>query len=62
LHLALVQWYNFKSEEIPYVYGCPWLELEELYNFIEIEAIEEIVHIVPRFEKENEYFVNKFIF
>ncbi|RHZ85339.1 hypothetical protein Glove_66g184 [Diversispora epigaea] len=62
LHLALVQWYDFKSRNIPFVYGCPWLELVEKYNFIEIEAIEEIVHIVPQFDKKNEYFVNKYIF
>ncbi|RHZ85961.1 hypothetical protein Glove_58g88 [Diversispora epigaea] len=62
LHLALVQWYDFKSRNTPFVYGCPWLELVEKYNFIEIEAIEEIVHIVPRFDKKNEYFVNKYIF
>jgi len=61
-HLALVQWYDFISEKTPFVYGCPLLKLVEIYNFIEIEAIEEIVHIVPRFDKINEYFVNKFIF
>ena len=27
-----------------------------------IEAIQDIVHIVPRFGKTNEYFVNKYIF
>jgi hypothetical protein len=59
-----VQWYDFKSKNTPFVYGCPWLKLVEKYNFIEIEAIEEIVHIVPRFgkNKNNEYFVNKYIF
>ncbi|RHZ77203.1 hypothetical protein Glove_184g164 [Diversispora epigaea] len=57
LYLALVQWYNFKSEITPFVYGCPLLELVELYNFIEIEAIEDIVHIISRFDKTNEHFV-----
>ncbi|RHZ51761.1 hypothetical protein Glove_470g8 [Diversispora epigaea] len=56
LHLALVQWYDFKSEIAPFVYGCPLLELVELYNFIEIEAIEDTIHVVPRFDKNNEYF------
>ncbi|RHZ84366.1 hypothetical protein Glove_82g20 [Diversispora epigaea] len=56
LHLALVQWYDFKSEITPFVYGCPLLELVELYNFIEIEAIEDTIHVVPRFDKNNEYF------
>ncbi|RHZ69506.1 hypothetical protein Glove_283g12 [Diversispora epigaea] len=58
LHLALVQWYDFKSEIIPFGYGCPLLELVELYNFIEIEAIEDIVHIISRFDKTNEHFGN----
>jgi hypothetical protein len=62
LNLALVQWYDFKSQNIPFVYGCPWLKLVELYNFIEIEAIEDIVHVVSRFDKNNEYFVNKYLF
>ncbi|RHZ78529.1 hypothetical protein Glove_162g58 [Diversispora epigaea] len=47
LHLALVQWYDFISKRTPFVYGCPLLKLTEVYNFIEIEAIEDIVHIVP---------------
>lgn len=65
-----MQWYEFKHDKTPFVYGCPLLKLADKYNFIEVEAIEEIVHIVPRFDKENkekkykknEYFVNKFIF
>ncbi|RHZ78432.1 hypothetical protein Glove_165g52 [Diversispora epigaea] len=57
LHFALVQWYDFKSEITPFVYGCSLLELVELYNFIEIEAIEDIVHIISRFDKTNEHFV-----
>ncbi|RHZ75905.1 hypothetical protein Glove_208g237 [Diversispora epigaea] len=48
LHLALVQWYDFISKRTPFVYGCPLLKLTEVYNFIEIEAIEDIVHIVPQ--------------
>ncbi|RHZ80469.1 hypothetical protein Glove_135g34 [Diversispora epigaea] len=55
-HLVLVQWYNFKSKKPPFIYGCPLLKLVEIYNFIEIEAIEEIVHIVPRFDTKDEYF------
>ncbi|RHZ72843.1 hypothetical protein Glove_236g106 [Diversispora epigaea] len=56
MHLALVQWYDF-IEETPFVYGCPLLRLVEVYNFIEIEAIEDTIHVVPRFDKNNEYFV-----
>jgi hypothetical protein len=58
MHLALVQWYDF-IEETPFVYGCPLLRLVEVYNFIEIEAIEDTIHVVPRFDKNNEYFVSK---
>jgi len=39
-----------------------WMKLKELYNFVVIEAIQNVVHIVPRFGKTNEYFVNKYIF
>jgi hypothetical protein len=62
LNLALVQWYDFKYKRHPYLYGCPHLKLEELCNFVTIESIEGVVHIVPRFDKKNEYFVNKYIF
>jgi len=62
LNLALIQWYDFKYQTRPYMYGCPHIKLKELYNFIVIEAIQDTVHIVPRFDKTNEYFVNKFIF
>ena len=62
LHLALVQWYSFKSKNTPFVYDCPLLKLSKLYNFIEIEAIEDIIYVVPRFDKTNQYFVNKYIF
>ncbi|RHZ74559.1 hypothetical protein Glove_221g5 [Diversispora epigaea] len=58
MHLALVQWYDF-IEETPFVYGCPLLRLVEVYNFIEIEAIEDTIHVVPRFDKNNEYFVRE---
>ena len=38
------------------------IKLVEIYNFVDIEAIQDIVHIIPRFNLNNEYFVNKFIF
>ena len=62
LNLALIQWYDFHSQTHPYKYGCPYLKLKKLYNFVAIDAIQDIVHIVPRFGKINEYFVNKYIF
>ncbi|GET49971.1 hypothetical protein GLOIN_2v1824038 [Rhizophagus irregularis DAOM 181602=DAOM 197198] len=51
LNLALIQWYDFKSKRNPYLYGCPHLKLIELYNFVAIESIHGVVHIVPRFDK-----------
>jgi hypothetical protein len=62
LNLVLIQWFDFKSQNFPYKYGCPHIKLTELYNFVAIEAIQNIVHIIPRFDKTNEYFVNKYIF
>lgn len=61
LNLALVQWYNFKFKNNSYLYNCPLLELDELYHLIPIETIDNIVHIISRFDGDNEYFVNKYI-
>ena len=62
LKLALIQWYDFKSEKTLYKYGYTYIKLTEIFNMIDIEAIYDIVHIIPCFDKENEYLVNKFIF
>ena len=62
LNLALIQWYDFKSKKNPYYYGCSRLQLTELFNIIDIEAIKNQVHIIPRFDKTNDYLVNKYIF
>lgn len=62
LNLALIKWYDFKSQSNPYLYGCSRLKLTEIYNFIDIEAIQDVVHIIPRFDSNNDYLVNKFIF
>ena len=61
LNLVLIQWYDFKKTD-PYYYGCPQLKLIKSFNFIDVEAIQDIVHIIPRFNSNNEYFVNKYIF
>ena len=61
-NLALIQWYNFKSEKNQYYYECPRLQLTELFNVIDIEAIRNQVHVIPCFDKTNEYLVNKYIF
>ena len=61
LNLVLVQWYDFKLQRNSYLYNCPLLKLVELYNLIPIETIDNIVYIIPRFDKNNEFFVNKYI-
>ncbi|RHZ87011.1 hypothetical protein Glove_41g45 [Diversispora epigaea] len=48
MHLALVQWYDFKSSVNPYLYECPLLEKTNIFNLIEIEAINDIIHIIPQ--------------
>ena len=62
MYLALVQWYDFKSSENPYLYECPLLEKTNMFNLIEIEAINDIIHIIPCFNIDNEFLVNKFLF
>ncbi|GET52353.1 hypothetical protein GLOIN_2v1762814 [Rhizophagus irregularis DAOM 181602=DAOM 197198] len=42
LNPALIQWYDFKFQNQPHLYGCPLLEITEIYNFIDIEAIQDI--------------------
>src|SRR3982751_4601324 len=43
LKLALIQWYDFKSEKTPYKYGCAYIKLTEIFNVVDIEAIHDIV-------------------
>ena len=61
-NLALIRWYDFKSKRNQYYYGCPRLKLTELYNIVNVEAIKNNVHIIPHFDKTNDYLVNKYIF
>jgi hypothetical protein len=61
LNLALIQWYDFVNLKQPCLYECPLLKRLQEFLFIPIESIKEVVHIIPRFDKENQYFVNKFI-
>jgi len=60
--LALVQWYDYKNNSKPDKYECPWLILTSQYEFISIESGVEPVHIIQRFIKNDEYFVNNFMF
>ncbi len=60
--LALVQWYDYKNAIILDKYECPWLILTSQFEFILVELAIESVYIIPRFIKNNEYFVNIFMF
>lgn len=59
--LALVRWYDIHSME-PELYGYPQLYYDKEYNAIPIESINQEVHIVPRFNKENRFLLNKYMF
>ena len=61
LDFALVHWYD-QVDEMTELWGCPRVKLINQYSCIPLESIDQTVHIVPRFGKENEYLVNNFIF
>ena len=64
-NLALVQWYDFcyKNDiQRLYKYSCPLLQITDMYNVIPIESIIELVQVIQRAEKQNEYFVNIYMF
>ena len=62
--LALVHWYDFKysNPHQLFKYDCPLMKAIPMYTIIAVDSIAESVHIISRFEKTNEYFVNTFIF
>jgi hypothetical protein len=59
--LALVRWYDICLNEYE-KYGCPQLYYTDEYNTIPIGSINQEVHIVPRFDKENCFLLNKYMF
>lgn len=59
--LALVRWYDIVTEK-PELYGLPLLYYTEEYNTIPIGSINQAVHIVPRFNEENQFLLNKYMF
>ncbi|GET50756.1 hypothetical protein GLOIN_2v1486846 [Rhizophagus irregularis DAOM 181602=DAOM 197198] len=63
LEFALIQWYDY-FENIPEnsKFGCPYLKLENHYDLIPISSISNVVHIIPDFNVDNGYFINKYIF
>ena len=63
--LALVQWYDFRyknDKQRMYKYDCHLLQNISTYNAIPVESIIELIQVVERAEKQNEYFVNMYMF
>ncbi|UZO03189.1 uncharacterized protein OCT59_023598 [Rhizophagus irregularis] len=52
--LLLVQSKHFRLD-------CPYMKMTNLYNLIPIESINEIVHVIPQFEKVDSYYINTFV-
>ena len=63
--LVLVQWYDFRyknDKQRMYKYDCPLLQKISTYNIIPVESIIELIQVIERAEKQNEYFVNIYMF
>ena len=63
--LALIHWYDFRYKNDVrrlYKYDCPLLQAMDTYNFVPVESIIELIQVVKHTEKQNEYFVNMYIF
>ncbi|CAB5358276.1 unnamed protein product [Rhizophagus irregularis] len=52
--LLLVQSKHFRLD-------CPYMKMTNLYNLIPMESINEIVHVIPQFEKVDSYYINTFV-
>jgi len=59
INLVLLRWYDDVDEEM---YGCSRLLLTDQYTCVYLDSVYMTVHIIPRRNCENEYFVNKYIF
>ncbi|GES89308.1 hypothetical protein GLOIN_2v1788781 [Rhizophagus clarus] len=59
--LALVRWYDIFPEQSK-LYGCPQLHYTKEYNAIPIGSIYQEAHVIPRFDKDNRFLLNKHIF
>jgi len=58
MNLVLLRWYEIEEE----MYRCPRLWLTNQYTCVYLDSVDMSVHIIPRNNVENEYFVNKYIF
>jgi len=64
---VMVKWYDYclptrKEPEPLDIFGCPRVKMLKEYNIVPLESVVESVHVIPRFHKENQYLVNKYIF
>ncbi|RIA97224.1 hypothetical protein C1645_814296 [Glomus cerebriforme] len=58
INLILLQWYDNIDE----MYGCPRLWLTDQYTCVYLDSVDMTVHIIPRRNCKNEYFINRYIF
>ena len=61
INLVLLRWYDGVNGEEE-MYGCPKLYLTDQYTCVYLDSVDMSVHIIPRNNCENEYFVNRYIF
>ena len=59
INLILLRWYDKIDEKM---YGCPRIWLTDQYTFVYLDSVDILIHIIPRNNCENKYFVNKYIF
>ena len=60
-NIAIIHWFEIVLEKFE-VYGYPQLYYTNEYNIIPISSINQEVHIIQRFDKNNCFLLNKFIF
>jgi len=60
----MVKWYDYceKDSEESEIYGCHRLKMLKDYDIVPLDSIEQAIHIIPRFHKENQFLVNRNIF
>ena len=60
INLILLRWYDEILDEE--MYGCKRLQLTDQYTCVYLDSVDMSIHIIPRNNCENEYFINKYIF
>ena len=60
INFILLRWYDGVDGEKE-MYGCPKLYLTDQYTCVYLDSVDMSVHIIPRNNCENEYFVNRYI-